>query len=197
MEGQQLPGDFSVNGETFALSIERKRVKNINARLRGSTVFISAPHHISDKNLKPMVEKLAAKLIRRVHSQRINEEEDALARAERIARRFPDPPEVERVLFSTNQRSRWGSYSSRTRTIRLSATLRHIPEWVLEAVVAHELAHIFHPNHSREFWKLLREICPETDKANAFLSGVSWLGRNLDRLPQTEKELLLEDGSRC
>ena len=73
------------------------------------------------------------------------------------------------------------------------AALRHMPKWVLEAVIAHELAHVAHPNHSQQFWKLLREVCPETDEANAFLAGVSWLGRNQERLPETEREILIKD----
>ncbi len=189
--GTMFPDKIHVDGETFALTIERKRVKNVNVRLRGSTVFISAPPHLSEKDLKPMVEKLAKGLIRRAHSQRINEEVDALTLAGKVALRFPEPPDVDRVRFVTNQRSRWGSYSGKTRTIRLNAVLRRMPKWVLEAVIAHELAHVEHPNHSQEFWHLLREVCPETDKANAFLAGVSWLGHSWERLPETEREVLI------
>lgn len=148
---EMLPDKIKVDDETFALSVARKRVKNVNARLRGSTVFVSAPHHLLDKDLKPLVEKLATKLIRRAHTQRINEEEDALALAGKVSRRFPEPPEIRRVMFVTNQRSRWGSYSGKTRTIRLNAALRHMPKWVLEAVIAHELAHVAQPNHSQQF----------------------------------------------
>ncbi len=85
--------------------------------------------------------------------------------------RFPEPPSVDRAVFVTTQRSRWGSYSPKTRAIRLNAALRRMPRWVLEAVVAHELAHAVHPDHSPAFWNLLRRVCPETDRAKAFLTG--------------------------
>jgi hypothetical protein len=65
-----------------------------------------------------------------------------------------------------------------------------MPRWVLEAVVAHELAHVIHQDHSPAFWKLLRRICPDTDRAKAFLSGVSWLGLNWEKLPPVERALL-------
>ncbi len=65
-----------------------------------------------------------------------------------------------------------------------------MPPWVLEAVVAHELAHVSYPNHSPEFWKLLHTVCPETDRATAFLAGVTWLGRRWEALPPVERTLL-------
>jgi predicted metal-dependent hydrolase len=93
-------------------------------------------------------------------------------------------------VFVTTQQARWGSYSPATRTIRLHAALRRMPRWVLEAVVAHELAHVVHQDHSPAFWKLLRRVCPDTDRARAFLSGVSWLGYNWEKLPPVERSLL-------
>jgi predicted metal-dependent hydrolase len=120
----------------------------------------------------------------------VNAEGDALALAHTIAARFPNKPEVADVQFVTTQEARWGSYSAATRTIRLHAALREMPRWVLEAVVAHELAHVTHQDHSAAFWALLRRVCPETDRARAFLAGVSWLGRHWERLPPVERALL-------
>jgi len=40
------------------------------------------------------------------------------------------------------------------------------------------------------FWALLRRVCPETDRAQAFLSGVGWLGRRWRSLPPVERALL-------
>jgi predicted metal-dependent hydrolase len=185
-----LPDTITAEGITLTLRIERKAVKNVNARLRGSTLSVSAPRNLAQKDLEPIVRQLARKLVRREHAQRINEEEDALGLACKIARRFPRPPNVERVLFVSTQRSRWGSYSQRTGTVRLNAGLRSMPRWVLEAVVAHELAHVIHPDHSPAFWDLLGRVCPEKDRAKAFLEGVSWLGHNLQRLPLVERTLL-------
>ena len=113
------------------------------------------------------------------------------ALARKVAARFPRPPEVRGVAFVTTQRSRWGSYSSATGTIRLNAVLRQMPRWVLEAVVAHELAHAVHLGHSDAFWALVRRVCPGTDRANAFLEGVSWLAGSWQRLPPVERALLV------
>jgi predicted metal-dependent hydrolase len=184
------PHTITVDGVTLTLLIERKRVKNINARLRESTLSISAPLHMPQAALDQVIPDLARRLVRRVRARQVNAEEDALALAHKIAARFPNRPEVARVEFVTTQQARWGSYSAATRTIRLNAALREMPRWVLEAVVAHELAHVTHHNHGPGFWKLLRSVYPDTDRADAFLAGVSWLGRRWEGLPPIERALL-------
>lgn len=181
---------IDVGGRTLDLVLARKRVKNVNVRLVGDELRVSAPPSLPDDRLTEIVVSLAQRLLRRRHADRVNREVDALELAQRVARRFPDSPEVAAVRFTTNQRARWGSYSVRIRTIHLNAALRRMPRWVLEAVVAHELAHVRHPNHSPAFWNLLRGVCPETDRAKAFLEGVGWLGRSWHELPPEERDQL-------
>ncbi len=177
------------------LLLERKKVKNVNARLHGgSTLSVSAPARMPHEELEPVIHELARKLLRRAHAGRVNGQEDALALARKVARRFSEPPSVNGVVFVTTQRSRWGSYTPKTRTVRLNAVLLQMPRWVLEAVVAHEIAHAVHADHSPAFWGLLRRVCPETDRAEAFLDGVNWLAHNRERLVPVELGLLGEAG---
>jgi len=76
--------------------------------------------------------------------------------------------------------------------VRLNATLLRMPRWVLEAVAAHEIAHAIHPNHSPAFWRLLRSVCPDTDRAQAFLTAVTWMARSWDDMPLVERALLAQ-----
>ena len=181
---------LEVDGVTLELRVVRKRVKNINARLRGKTLLVSAPHRISAGELEEAILQLARRLVRRRRARVVNFDGGAEAIARKVAARFPDPPEVAEVRFVTNQRSRWGSYSARTGIVRLSAALRQMPPWVLEAVVAHELAHTVHLDHSSAFWELVRSVCPKTDRARAFLEGVSWLASSWEELPPVERSQL-------
>jgi len=185
---------LTVDGVTLQLCVTRKRVKNINVRLVGDELRVSAPRWVAEGELNDAIEVLGRRLVRRQRAREVNGEHDALGLARKVARRFPNPPKIATARFSTNQRARWGSYSTRTRTILLNAALRQMPSWVLESVVAHELAHIDHPDHSAAFWDLLRRVCPETDRARAFLEGVSWLGRSWDELPPVERSLLVVGG---
>ncbi len=183
---------LTIDGLSLELKVTRKKVKNINVRLVGEELRVSAPRWVSARELNDAIETVARRLVRRKRARQINCEDNALELARRVARRFPNPPQVAAARFSTNQDSRWGSFSTRTRTIHLSAALRQMPSWVLEAVVAHELAHVSHPNHSPEFWASLHEVCPQTDRARAFLEGVSWFGRSWERLPPVERSLLVD-----
>ena len=189
-----VPTSINIDGVTLQLILERKRVRHINARLRQETLFVSAPPHATEQLLNQVIPDLARRLVRRVHARKINAEEDALALVRKVAARFPNRPEVAHVEFVATQMARWGSYSSRTRTIRLHAALRDIPRWVLEAVVAHELAHVTHLHHGPEFWQLLRSVDADVDKADGFLAGVSWLAQNEGNLPPVTRALLQGPG---
>jgi predicted metal-dependent hydrolase len=183
---------ITIDGVALTLVVTRKRVKNINARLHGTTLHVSAPLGAADAVVDKAVVELGRRLLRRVRARAVNALEDAGALARRVAARFPGRPRVDLVEFVPTQSARWGSYSARTATVRLNAALREMPRWVLEAVVAHELAHATHLNHSAAFWALLRRVCPETDRAQAFLAGVAWLGRRWRSLPPVERALLTD-----
>ena len=180
-----------MDGVELTVVLQRKRIKNINARLDGMTLKMSAPHHATRAEVEEAIPELARKLLRHARARHVNREENALALARTVAARFPRPPEVASVVFVTTQTARWGSYSPISGTVRLNATLREMPRWVLEAVLAHELAHAFHLRHSRLFWSLLRRVCPDTDRANAFLDGVSWLAHRWESLPPVERSILV------
>lgn len=73
-----------------------------------------------------------------------------------------------RTLTIRQQRSRWGSCSSRG-TVSLNLQLVHAPDYVLEYVIAHELCHLKHFNHSPKFWKLMGELMPTYPRAENWL----------------------------
>ncbi len=67
-----------------------------------------------------------------------------------------------------DQSTRWGSCSS-TGTISYSWRLIFAPEFVLDYVAAHEVAHLREMNHGPRFWRLVRETMPDMQKARAWL----------------------------
>ena len=64
--------------------------------------------------------------------------------------------------------ARWGSCNIRG-DIFLNWKLIMLPESVIDYVLIHELAHINVPNHSREFWKLVKKKDPNYCKNKRWL----------------------------
>ncbi len=57
-------------------------------------------------------------------------------------------------------KSAWGT-CSHDRKIYLNAKLMCFSRDIIDYVIIHELAHLVHPNHSKNFWSLLACFCPD------------------------------------
>lgn len=75
-----------------------------------------------------------------------------------------------------NQRSRWGSCSSRG-TISLNWRLVQIPDFVRDYLIIHELMHVREMNHSARYWQHVAAACPDYQKAEKWLDTHSELLR--------------------
>ena len=74
-------------------------------------------------------------------------------------------------------RTRWGSCSARG-SVSLSWRLMMAPARVAEYVVVHELAHLVHLDHSRDFWSLVARVLPDHGADAAWLrEHGGWLSR--------------------
>jgi len=73
--------------------------------------------------------------------------------------------------------SRWGSCNSR-REVRLSWRLVKVAPALVDYVVCHELAHLRHMNHSREFWAEVARLCPDYKRLRDELEATDHLYRS-------------------
>lgn len=72
-------------------------------------------------------------------------------------------------------KSRWGSCSTK-HNLNYNWRIALAPDFVIDYLVSHEVAHLIHQNHSPAFWNCVRELCPHYEE------GQSWLrvyGRTL------------------
>ena len=67
-----------------------------------------------------------------------------------------------------DQKTRWGSRSS-SGTLSFNYRLMYAPLKVLDYVVVHELCHITHMNHSKEFWNMVASILPDYKESRNWL----------------------------
>lgn len=65
-----------------------------------------------------------------------------------------------RSLRIGNQRSRWGSCSSKG-TLSFNWRIIELPDDIADYLIVHELAHLIQPNHSDSFWQIVESAIPD------------------------------------
>jgi predicted metal-dependent hydrolase len=90
---------------------------------------------------------------------------------ERASRRYAAALVAKIVRVSVRDTSsRWGSCSA-SGSLSFSWRLILAPPHVLDYLAAHEVAHLAEMSHAPRFWRILRGICPEMDRAKAWLDA--------------------------
>jgi hypothetical protein len=149
-----------------------RRKKTSEAKWVGGRIVVSLPAHLKgdarDKTVTWLVERVIAK-----HPLRsAMSDDDLMTRALILSERYRLGATPASVRWVTNQTTLWGSCSSHSGEIRISHRLRAVPDWVLDAVLVHELSHLVHPNHSPAFHQLANRF-PRHGDASIFLAGYS------------------------
>jgi predicted metal-dependent hydrolase len=117
-----------------------------------------------------MVDALVKRAMKKTRVRHASDEM-LLARALELAPSYIGNVVPTSVRFVSNQRTRWGSCSFETGEIRITDRLRRAPDYVVDAVLIHELCHLVEPNHSSAFHALLVDM-PRREEAEAFLAGI-------------------------
>jgi len=151
-----------------------KRRRTVSAYREGDRVVVLIPARFTEAEEREWVDRMLERLAARERRSRPGDD-DLLVRARRLGRKyFPDHPDAQpvSVRWVGNQRGRWGSCTPVDRTIRLSDRLQGMPDWVIDYVLLHELAHLIVVGHGRDFWELLKRY-PRTERARGYLEGVA------------------------
>ncbi|MBG7700168.1 M48 family metallopeptidase [Streptomyces sp. MC1] len=173
---------------TSAIEVRRsaRRRRTVSAYREGDRTVVLIPARMSKAEeqrwVTVMLDKLAAQ-----ESKRVLGDAELAERAERLsAQYFEGRARPASVRWVTNQNTRWGSCTPAEGSIRLSHRLQGMPEYVVDYVLCHELAHLLVPGHGADFWRLL-EAYPRTERARGYLEGVVAAAR-LPHLPGERDE---------
>jgi hypothetical protein len=147
----------------------------VSAYREADRVVVLLPARFSRAEEQEWVRRMLDRLAAREQRSRPSDAE-LLDRARQLARRYlpghPAAANPASVRWVDNQNARWGSCTPLDRTIRLSSRLRGMPDWVIDYVLLHEIAHLVFAGHGPRFWKLLDSF-PRTERARGYLEGVA------------------------
>ncbi len=168
------------------MKIIRSRRKTISVEIKDGEVLVRAPKWVPKYEIQNFVEKNQRWVEK--HLQKAKEQEEQLKDLEPFTLEeldsFADkalkviPKRVEhyaslmgvsygRVTIRT-QRTLWGSCTSKG-NLNFNCLLMLAPPEVLDAIVVHELCHLKHMNHSKEFYDEVLSIYPDYHKWNKWL----------------------------
>jgi len=161
-----------------------RRKKTGTAHWSGSRIIVQIPANVRGKDRTIFVDELVERLL--TQRPQVAAGDGMLEeRARLLAAQYNDGVEPVSVRWVTNQQARWASCSPGTKEIRVSSRLRQCPEWVIDAVLVHELAHLQVADHSPAFYEIANRH-PRQDDSELYLEGYA-LGLGL-RIEEADVE---------
>jgi len=146
-----------------------RRKKTGTAHWSGSRIVVQIPARLKGRERRAFVDDLVARLVNQ-RPQNTAGDASLEGRAAVLAELYNDGVTAASVRWVSNQRTRWASCSPATREIRVSSRLRQCPEWVIDAVLVHELAHLQEADHSTAFYEIAHRH-PRQAESALFLDG--------------------------
>lgn len=173
--------EIQINGEKIQYKIIKSKIKNLYIQIKNGEVTVKIPMRISKNKGREFVEKKAEWILEKVKEQQKQiqkeekiEEQDIQRLAEIVEKKIkkyseklqikPNKVRIRDINYA------WGSCSSK-KNITINSKLAKKEEKVIEYVVLHEMCHLIHMNHSKEFWGLVERNMPEYKKYKNNLNG--------------------------
>ena len=178
------------------LTVTRRRTTRLSMRIaKNGDVLVSVPYHTTDEQVKEFVSR-HAEWIKQAQKKTAEREQvrqafyaqlplttraqwdDARNRLDAIVRpllvRHAAEMGVEpSTVYYRATISRWGCCYPARRAICLSLYLLLLPEWCIEHVVVHELAHLLVSNHGPRFYAIMDQHFPRWREARAETRRIS------------------------
>lgn len=169
------------------IMIEFSERKTVQLKVAGNIVFVKAPYG-SSRFVKEILRKKSSWISQQLSRQASygNSNRNLLAaRSTNYSRE-----EIKAIIHESvlnwsdimcvkasnikvsSARTRWGSCSGKN-SISINWRLTLLDRQLLDYVVIHELAHIVFKNHSKSFWSLVAQYCPNYKKHRVQLKALS------------------------
>jgi len=156
----ELPEREFVSGESYQYLGRHYRLKVVRrahsgeAKLERGWLVVPVSTHANESQRAELVRESLETWYRRHAAQRLPE------RVSHWHRRVGVP--VPKVIVK-NQLKRWGSCDSKG-NIRFNWRIIQAPMRLVDYVVVHELVHLLHKNHTKDYWATLGRVMPDYEK---------------------------------
>lgn len=155
-----MSGDkFLYRGRSYPLVIEATSSSDFYALFKGSRIIAYVPSGLPPEEQCLLVNKLIDKWYIGQAEKILPEQVDYYSRLLAIP---------YNKLKIKDQKTRWGSCSNKG-NINLNWRIIMAPNQVVAYVIIHELAHLRHMNHSKEFWKMVEKYLSDYKKWKKWL----------------------------
>ena len=193
-----LKSPMPTNLDNLQLNIIYSSRKSIAIELKTDGIIVRAPKGMSRRRINAFllekrgwIEKHLAKMQERkalIEAQQPFTMDEIKALADRALIVIPEKVKRYAAMVGVdygritirNQRTRWGSCSSKG-NLNFNCLLMLFPDEVIDYVVVHELCHRKHMNHSAEFYAEVERVFPEYRRCRKWLKENG--GVYLSRLP--------------
>jgi predicted metal-dependent hydrolase len=172
----------SKNKFDYEIRRSKRRKQSVGAyREQGKTIIV-APVRMPVKEVHLYAEELVAEL--NAHDEKISSAEILNERASYLVQTYLDVdvlndyPVPVQIRWVTNQNTRWGSCTPGDGNIRISHRIQGMPQYVIDAVLLHELIHLLVEDHSPKFYSYLDKFT-DYKLAKEYLAGYSFAQQNL------------------
>lgn len=143
--------------------IKYSKIKNIYIQ-----IIIKAPKRVNKKEIEKLIEQKAEWIQKSLEKEKQKQSKQALYTKEEFKQivtskakelinetgLIPNKITIKEIKYA------WGSCSSK-KNITINLELIKYSPKAIRYVILHELCHIKHMNHSKEFWKLVEKYMPE------------------------------------
>jgi len=134
----------------------KRRKRTISARLDGDIMYVCAPVDTPEKELNRIIKNFEKTFAKRELKRKLDKERNLREVFNELNKIYFDGKiKIKSIEYVTNQKKIYGSCNYKRKTIRISHYLAHMPEWVRNYVIIHEMGHVLEPNHSKAFWDIV------------------------------------------
>ena len=152
-----------------------RRNRNIRLSIDGSGIVkLTCPYYISDEEILLFIEEKEnwiRKYLNKVDNSTNLSTFPSLNKKKKheLLLRISNYIEKYEFLMNTHvneisirkMKTMWGSCSFREAKIRFNSYLYYMSDYFLEYIVVHEMTHLFIPNHSKQFYNMVKRYLPD------------------------------------